>query len=92
MCPAGLQPAASNASRCGEAPAGYSTKLYAAVGSVIGAGILFSVGIMLVMRRRSRSFADKSCAGVEPGVSSSYKKDPLNGQGVLALTHKHTLA
>ena len=86
MCPAGQEPAAASASRCGEAPAGYSTKLYAAVGSVIGAGILFSVGIMLVMRRRSSTFA------VEPGVSSSYKKDPLDGQGVLALTHKHTLA
>ncbi len=77
MCPAGRQPAAANASKCGDAVAvGYSTILYAVVGSVLVIGMLAAAGIMWFkfLSRSSRFKAEQ-----EPPIKGQSQVNSAGG-------------
>ena len=80
MCPVGRYPVAANASRCGNtAPGGYSTTLYAVIGSLLGAGILAAGTCILVLSRRRSTSVDQKCAGEKTELVAGYGETRLMG-------------
>ncbi len=88
MCPAGLSPAAVNASSCSNLKAAtssvYTSTLYSAVGGVLGGGLLAAAGTMLVMGRR------KSKQVPSPAVKDVAEELPVNLEDVEAMSMELT--